>query len=454
MKFAESHWPTQVALGLSAASALVYEVVAANFLFFYFIESSYSIATVLSIFLAGLGLGSLLVYKLQSKIGNKKAIFGVLQILIAVYAFFVISNLASLIPKISTFGLFSVSLAVLFLPTVFLGAIFPLAAAVLKGEDKDTVGLVYFSDILGAVLGALIAGFVLIPLFGNKATVMTAAVFNLISAAFILPKFKRIIPLLLIIFAAPGITFSFSRVKGPSQFQFYSPSPFGEVVVYNGTLYINEQEQCGLSYPDDTSEKEMVKYALDPLKKNNLDVLNIGLGCGLTLSKVLDRVTEPVDVVEINRFVVEANQLFSNSASDSRVNLIIDDGLDYLRKTDKKYDSILIDVEDPSAAHSSNLYTVEAFKIIHDGLRSSGTFALWNYGVGDNYLNILFYSLKEYFPYVYKLEGVFLASNLKLEIEEYIPTTPYRVNTIDNKILLKAYLDSGYLVNQLKVGTR
>jgi len=52
----------QIALALSAASALIYEVVATNILFFYFIRSSYSIATVLGVFLFGLGLGSLLIY--------------------------------------------------------------------------------------------------------------------------------------------------------------------------------------------------------------------------------------------------------------------------------------------------------------------------------------------------------------------------------------------------------
>ena len=47
----------QTALALSAASALIYEVVATHLLFFYFIESSYSIATVLSVFLFGLIMG-------------------------------------------------------------------------------------------------------------------------------------------------------------------------------------------------------------------------------------------------------------------------------------------------------------------------------------------------------------------------------------------------------------
>ena len=70
----------QTALGLSAASALIYEVVATHMLFFYFIESSYSIATVLSVFLFGLAIGSLTIYYLSNKIKNKRLIFAILQI--------------------------------------------------------------------------------------------------------------------------------------------------------------------------------------------------------------------------------------------------------------------------------------------------------------------------------------------------------------------------------------
>ena len=52
----------QIALILSAASALIYEIVVTDTLFFYFIESTYSLATVISVFLFGLGIGSLSLY--------------------------------------------------------------------------------------------------------------------------------------------------------------------------------------------------------------------------------------------------------------------------------------------------------------------------------------------------------------------------------------------------------
>jgi len=151
-----------------------------------------------------------------------------------------------------------------------------------------------------------------------------------------------------------------------------------------------------------------------------------------------------VDVVEINEKVVEANKVMTDVLKNPRVNLIVDDGLHYLRINNKKYDSILIDIEDPTVAHSSNFYTVDAFKIISDSLESYGTFSLWNFGDSNSkYLDILYYSLKEAFSFVYSYEYVFTASKLKLDQLEYVPSTPYEINTIDRNTLTDAYLRGG-----------
>ena len=428
----------QVSLALSAASALIYEVVVTNLLFFYFIRSSYSIATVLSVFLFGLGLGSLLIYFLLNKIKNKILLFSILQIFIALYAFFVLTNLTEIIPKVSTFGTFATSFAVLLIPTIFLGAIFPLAGSIFKKKDKDIIGLIYSYDLFGAIIGTLVAGFILIPLYGANVAIIFGAVLNIFSALLMFSKKLKIIPVLVL----AVFLITFPKSEGANEYQFYSNSPYGVVKVQNHTLYIEEREQCSMYYDEAASERLMGKYALKPLG-NDLDILIIGLGCGLTLEECLEYDVE-VDVVEINYQVVLANKVMTNVLTDPRINLIVDDGLNYLRHNEKKYDSILIDVENPAIAHSSNLYTVEAFQIISNSLKEDGTFALWNYNAGWNrYLDILYYSLKEAFPYVYSYSdsNVFLATKQKLNQKEYVPRGPYEVNTIDRNLLTQVYLD-------------
>lgn len=442
-----------IALALSAASALIYEVVVTDVLFFYFIESTYSLATVLSVFLFGLGAGSLLIYYFSPKIKNKKLFFGFLQVAIALYVFFVLSNIKDIVAKISTLGTFVTSFAVLLIPTLFLGAIFPIAGAIFKKEKKDIIGLVYSSDLSGAIIGSLVAGFFLIPVYGAKFTIFFGGFLNIFSAFLIFPRKYKLIPIILaVLLVIASISGVFAIEE--REHEFYSPSPYGVVELRDNltSLWINEREQCALTYPEDTSERKMADYAIEPLQgedeeKEKLRVLNIGLGCGLTLEQALKHDTE-VDVVEINPKVVMANRLMTDVLKDERVNLIVDDGLKYLRESDKEYDIILIDIENPLIAHSSNLYTTDAFEIINNSLSDKGTFALFSYDdeTSQKYSDVLYYSLSEHFDYVYQNFGFFLASKQKLDYEEYVPKTEYEINSIDKQVLQK-YINPSLLMD-------
>ncbi|MFC2044146.1 spermidine synthase [Chloroflexota bacterium] len=450
MKFEFRNWGVGVALALSAASALIYEVVATNILFFYFTESSYSIATVLGVFLFGLGVGSILIYLLLQKINNKKLLFGILQVLIAIYAFLVLTNLIDIVPKISTFGTFATSFSILLVPTIFLGAIFPLAGSIFKKAERDIIGLVYSSDLFGAIIGSLIAGFILIPQFGTKIAVIFGAGLNILSALIILSGRTKVGPVFIFYLFLIALIFVPSLAyEKEDKYQFYSPSPYGLIEVVDDTLYIEGREQCSRSYlvwSREASERGMAVWALESLRDTigTLEVLNIGLGCGLTLEKALEYDTT-VDVVEINQQVVLANKVMTNILTNPRVNLIVDDGLRYLRGNNKKYDSILIDVENPAVAHSLKLFTVEAFELISDSLEREGTFALWTFSYTDRFRDILYYSLREEFPFVYyhhdQNVGVFVASKLDLDFPQYVPIGPHEINTIDKNTLTDAYLE-------------
>ncbi|MBI2592743.1 MAG: fused MFS/spermidine synthase [Candidatus Colwellbacteria bacterium] len=459
------NWDIGIALMLSAASALIYESGAMQVLFFYFTESSYSLATVLGVFLGGLGIGSFLFYKLSDRLKDKKLLFGMLQIVTAIYAFTVLTRLTVIIPQISPLGVFLVSSAILIIPAIFFGAIFPLAASLLKRVNRETVGLVYSIDLLGSIVGALTVGFLVIPVWGITLAMQLGAVLNLASGVLVMPRTKKVFA------AAVAATFlsltTFGNVPNPSvaapsakpidgqAYQVYENSPYGPVAVQNDNLYINNRLQCPYNPHPGTSQHAIVGNALDQLKDHqSLKVLNIGLGCGGTLGKVLEYPNTQVDVVEINPVVIKITKQFSNVLENSRVNLITGDGLELLRQTSQTYDSVIIIVDSPLVAYSSPLYTVDAFRLAGRALAPHGTLALWSFDTlfdpvngqagttptPPRYKDILYYSLKEVFPYVYKYYKVFVGSNTKLDQPEYAPTTPYQVNTIDRNTLAGAYL--------------
>jgi len=222
---------------------------------------------------------------------------------------------------------------------------------------------------------------------------------------------------------------------------FLKPSPYGEIEITDNELLIDGRVQCSLDYKQ--GEIVIVPKVLSSFNSRDLDVLNIGLGCGFTLTEIVESVDNQVDIVELNPVIVEANKLISNILENENVNLIIDDGFDYLRKTNEWYDVIVIDIENPSVIHSSNIYTKESFEIVENKLGEGGVFGLWTYPCeSQRYYDVIYYTLNEVFDYVYKTDDeIFIASNNELEYEKYIPKTEKITNTLDKKPLSKIYFD-------------
>lgn len=235
--------------------------------------------------------------------------------------------------------------------------------------------------------------------------------------------------------------------ENPEGALYFQNSPFGEVkVLDDNILRINNRKQCSFTdLPETQSEKIIVNYTLTPLTSRDIDVLNIGLGCGGTLSKIIEFTDKKIDIVEINLAVIRANQRFSDVLKNEQINLIESEGLAYLRKSDKKYDSIIIDIENPAVVYSSNLYTKEAFDIISNSLKEKGTFGLWMYPCRHKeYYDITYNTLKKSFNYVYHKYGIiFVASQFPLEFEDYLNyTDSKRINTIDKKVLSTFFLNN------------
>src|SRR3989338_3580895 len=71
---------------LSGASGLIYEIVWTRLLSLVFGVSSFAISTVLTVFMAGLGIGGYIFGRLIDKRGNPLKVYAVLEILIGLYA--------------------------------------------------------------------------------------------------------------------------------------------------------------------------------------------------------------------------------------------------------------------------------------------------------------------------------------------------------------------------------
>jgi spermidine synthase len=110
-------------------------------------------------------------------------------------------------------------------------------------------------------------------------------------------------------------------------------------------------------------------------------VLVIGLGSGATAGSVLRYPVERVDVVELERAVIEASRRFEpengRPLADPRVRVWPEDGRNFLLLTPDRYDVIVSQPSLPWVAGAATLFTEEFFAIAASRLAPRGVFGQW-----------------------------------------------------------------------------
>jgi spermidine synthase len=191
----KSLWLIAVCFVLSGATGLIYEVLWARMLGLVFGATTLAVSAVLAAFMGGLALGSACGGRLAARFEKPLRVYGMIEIGIALYAlavpflFHLIDLLYPFIwqqlhPGFYAFSLwrFLLSCLVLLIPTTLMGATLPVLSAALLRSDgrRDTsVTRLYAFNLFGAIIGTLVAGFLLMPALGVRVTIWTAATINL-----------------------------------------------------------------------------------------------------------------------------------------------------------------------------------------------------------------------------------------------------------------------------------
>ncbi len=180
-------------LVLSGAAALVYQVVWVRLMGLTMGSTSASVATVIAAFFGGMAIGSALADRLSRKGRPTLRAYVVLETIIAACGLLslpLLLNLDHLMAALPAGGTsvaakFGIAMLVLALPTIAMGATFPVMAAALIRQDQDLgprMSQFYALNTAGAVIGAWVSGFVLIPNLGLDGAVYVAAALNVAAA--------------------------------------------------------------------------------------------------------------------------------------------------------------------------------------------------------------------------------------------------------------------------------
>lgn len=184
---------------LTGATGLVYQVVWTRRLILTFGATVPAVSTVLAAFLGGLALGSLIFGRIADRRRDPVRLYAVLEGAIGLFCFATpvlfllveqayvgVHPLIAEQPWALRMVRFFLAAAVILFPTILMGGTLPLLSRALvrtEGHLGTKVAGLYAINTLGAVLGAVAAGFVLIPVMGLKGSIYLAAVLNLAVAA-------------------------------------------------------------------------------------------------------------------------------------------------------------------------------------------------------------------------------------------------------------------------------
>ncbi|HEX2046889.1 MAG TPA: fused MFS/spermidine synthase [Acidimicrobiales bacterium] len=176
---------------LTGFSALTLQVVWQRVISLHAGVDLFSITTVVSAFLAGLGLGSLVGGVLADRLGPRRSLlaFAASEAGVGLFAWASIWLFYDLYREVapsleSTAAAFAFNFALLVVPTTLMGLSLPLLARGLVERVEDAgplVGRLYAVNTLGAGVGAGISGWVVIGSLGFEGTVRLAGTLNLLA---------------------------------------------------------------------------------------------------------------------------------------------------------------------------------------------------------------------------------------------------------------------------------
>jgi spermidine synthase len=418
------------AIGLSGFCALSAEVIWTRLLSLLFGASTYTFSIILAVFLIGLGLGSGIGSSVARRIDNPRVAFGWCQLLAVFAVVWSACIMLTSLPYWPINLLMPAKMGLIFqldlvcslwaaLPGPILwGASFPLAIASLaqKGQDAgQLVGGIYAANTVGAILGSLLSGLVLVYWFGSRHAQQVVMIASAISGFLLLGPmaFRREPPMpalrwrmsTLLVFAGaisayliatvpelPGIVVAYGRFsaarhwQGPGDIFYVGEGLNSSVAVSHWehlTLYHNAGKVQASSNPEDMRLERMLGHLTTLTPNKPSKVLVIGCGAGVTAGAVsIDPRVEHVVIVEIEPLVpsvVSANfgEYNFNVLKNPKTEVIIDDGRHYLLTTREKFDAITSDPLDPWVKGTATLYTKEFFELAKSKLKPGGVVTVW-----------------------------------------------------------------------------
>jgi len=448
-----NYLPLLLVSGATAVASFMYEIGWIRMLSLVLGSSTHSFELMLSAFIFGMALGSFFIRNRIDKIRNIPAAIVMAQVIMGITALltiftynhmfsfmqFIIAALSENEQGYLLFNFFSHSICLLIMlpSTICSGMVLPLIVHLFyrEGCGEESIGKVYSVNTFGSIVGTVVATWIIMPFLGLRLLIITGGIIDIGIGLYILYTFKEMQSSSMRSFLAPV---SGCFVVITVMFGSIDPLLTASGVFRNGTInrhkkviFNKDGKTASVSLfrsgeslilttngkPDASvnvkggisgDEYTMALAAVLPLacKENGSTAAVIGLGSGMTSHYLLyDSTLKSVDVVEIEPAIVQAAKLIgekvSNSFTDKRCNIYIDDAKTFFSAHNRKYDIIVSEPSNPWVSGVSGLFSKEFFGLIKNHLNNDGILVQWfhKYESDVSILVSIFKALREHFPY-------------------------------------------------------
>lgn len=432
-----------IAFAISGFTALAYEVIWARQLIIFLKTSVYAFSGMLTIFLAGIALGSIFMNRIVDRLKSPLLLFGIFEVIVGILS---IVNLNLFAPMDGHFfrklfgvaSVFYATVIIVFPMTFVFGMIFPIAGRCFAksiGKAGSSVGILYSANTIGSILGSVAAGFLLIPLLGATETVVGLAIVNALLGVTLFamdPQGSVVrkmaygsLGLLVLIFSTGfkagdpflstvekrivekrGMTWLPPRFRNnPDTYEiFYHKEGIqGTVTAFSfqkyKQLWIN-----GVGMTFLCTETKLMAHLPLMFVEEPKEILFIAFGMGTSIRSAALYPDLNITAVEL---VPETFETFRYYHEDSEailqsknVHPIVNDGRNHLLMSPKRYDVISVDPSPPIwSAGTVNLYTKEFFELAKSRLTDDGVMNLWFPEGTEDEIRSVMKTFHEVFPY-------------------------------------------------------
>lgn len=379
---------------LCGFTALANEVLWTRFLSLILHNTVYTYTLTLTVILLGIVIGSILTASRFDRVQRHGLLFGCVQAANAILVM-----LAMLLPAAfwarwtnasDTSSQLYLIAAIMLIPSILSGMSFPLAIRFVVNEPSHagvSVGRMVALNTLGGIIGSLLVGFIFLPNTGMALTLKWTTGVGLLAGVGSWMLLDTSTLRLWLVIGSAACWLGIPYIMPTDLPRDYLDQENNLVAFREGTgstVSILRDDAYNVLEIDrlwqgttERTHQALAAHIPAILHERPEDVLVVGLGPGQTARRFLMHSVKKLDCVEIEPSLVELLQLHGEDfqaewLSDPAVNVIFDDGRNYITHTKTQYDIISIEIGQVFRPGLGSFYTREFYEAAKPRLKENG----------------------------------------------------------------------------------